>query len=229
MKGWPSFNPSQKTILENGGCSCEEGNIINDAGYFDVLIPLNIVLGFAEDYRKIIVNMKHELILLRSRSDLNAIIQTIEVEAPNNTYEEFKIDIFKIEWLMPYVQLSPENRIQLLRQIEKNRPFSISFRSWELYEYPVLPASSRQVWTVKTTNQLEKPRFVILAFQTNKKNQRSENASSFNHCHLSNVKLFLNSQSYPYSNLNLDLENNRNMQLYMICMQRKKYHKKNIT
>ena len=99
-------------------------------------------------------------------------------------------------------------------QIEKNRPFSISFRSWELYEYSVLPASSRQEWTVKTTNQLEKSRFVILAFQTNEKIKRSENGCSFNHCHLSNVKLLLNSQSYPYSNLNIDIENNQYDTLY---------------
>ena len=97
MKGWSSFNPSRKTILENGGWLCEEGNIINDPAYFDVLIPLNMVLSCAEYYRKIIVNMKHELILLRSRSDLNAVIQTVEADALNNAPEEFKIDIFQIE------------------------------------------------------------------------------------------------------------------------------------
>ena len=68
-------------------------------------------------------------------------------------------------------------------------------------EYPLLPIMSRQVWTVKTSNQLEKPRFVILGFQTNRKDQRAVNASQFYHCNLTNVKLFLNSQSYPYGNV----------------------------
>ena len=62
---------------------------------------------------------------------------------------------------------------------------------------------------VKTSNQLEKPRFVILAFQTNRKGQRAENASRFDHCNISNLKLFLNSQYYPYGNLNLDVTRNQ--------------------
>ena len=147
MKGWPSFTPSQKIILENAGWLCEAGySITNTNGFFDVFIPLNMILGFAEDYRKIVVNMKHELILSRSRTDLNAIVQTAAAaDAANRGDEAFKLEILKLEWLMPYVQLSTDNKIRLLRQIEKNRPISMSFRSWELYEYPLLPTSTRHV------------------------------------------------------------------------------------
>uniref|UniRef100_A0ABD2WGN1 Double jelly roll-like domain-containing protein n=1 Tax=Trichogramma kaykai TaxID=54128 RepID=A0ABD2WGN1_9HYME len=81
----------------------------------------------------------------------------------------------------------------------------MSFRSWELYEYPMLPISTGHVWTVKTSNQLEKPRFVILGFQTNRKAIRENDASLFDHYNLTNVKLFLNSQYYPYNNLNINV------------------------
>ena len=214
MKGWASFNPSQKTILENAGWLCDDSYSITTGGYFDVFIPLNMIFGFAEDYRKIIVNMKHELILSRSRTDLNAVLQTKGATAPDNIFEEFKITNSKIEWLMPYVQLSTEYKIRLLRQIEKSRPISVTYRSWELYEYPVLPSSNRHVWPVKTSNQLEKPRFIILGFQTKRKGQNDKNSSLFDHCNLSDVKLFLNSQYYPYSNLNLDIEHNQFAILY---------------
>ncbi|XP_014235690.1 uncharacterized protein LOC106658309 [Trichogramma pretiosum] len=212
MKGIPSFNYNQKYILENAGWTGE--SIADDSGNFDVFIPLNMIFGFAEDYRKIIVNMKHELILSRSRTNFNAVMQTIENAAPNNTYETFKIQISKIEWLMPYVQVSNQHKIQLLRQIEKNKPIAVSFRSWELYEHPSIPASSRHVWTVKTSNQLEKPRFVILAFQTKRKDQKNKDASKFDHCNVRDVKLFLNSQYYPYGNMNLDITNNKAALLY---------------
>ena len=85
----------------------------------------------------------------------------------------------------------------------------MSFRSWELYEYPRLSTATKHVWNVKTSNQLEKPRYVILGFQTNVQNSRTGNASQFRHCNISNAKLFLNSQYYPYCNLNLDFENNK--------------------
>ena len=45
-----------------------ERKINNDPGYFEVVIPLSMILGFAEDYRKIVMNAKHELILVRSRT-----------------------------------------------------------------------------------------------------------------------------------------------------------------
>ena len=117
---------------------------------------------------------------------------------------------------MLYVVASYSNKIRLLDFVGKDRPIVMRFRTWELYEYPLLTITSRQVWTVKTSNQLEKPRFVILGFQTNRKDQKAVNASRFDHCNLTNAKLFLNSQSYLYGNLNLDVNNNQFAMLYDI-------------
>jgi len=36
----------------------------------------------------------------------------------------------------------------------------------------------------------------------------SENTSRFNHCKLNNVKLYLNSECYPYDDVNLDFDKN---------------------
>ena len=94
---------------------------------------------------------------------------------------QFKIIIDKIECLLPNVKLSDARKIKFLKYIEKEPLIPISFRTWELYEYPMLPITSNHVWTVKTSTQLEKPRFVILGFQTNRKNVSSRNASHFDH------------------------------------------------
>ena len=228
MKGYASFNSNQSKILENSGwIDVEETNkIVDDHGNFDISIPLSMILGFAEDYRKIVVNVKHELVLTRSRNDINAVYQE-GVERDNRTeYEDFKINLSRIEWLMPYVILSDKHKIHLYNYMKKDIAISMSYRSWELYEYPMLPATSRHVWTVKTSNQLEKPRFVILAFQTNRKGQRTKNTSQFDHCNVSNVKLFLNSQYYPYGNLNLDINQNQYAILYdmYVNFQKQYYH-----
>ena len=108
-----------------------------------------MILGFAEEYHKIIVNCKHELVLTRSKSDINAIVQT--------ELKEFKINLVKIEW--SYVLLSGKHKIHLLHylpSLQKESPINMSFRNWELYEYPLIPTTSQHVWTVKTSNQLEK-------------------------------------------------------------------------
>ena len=216
IKGWTSFNPNQTLMLENAGWidSQENNTLIDSSGNFDVSIPLSMILGFAEDYKKIVVNVKHELILTRARNDVNAVIQENTAASGAATYEDFKIDLTKIEWLMPYVIASDKQKIQLYNFIGKDNPISMCFRSWELHEYPLLPTTSKHIWTVKTSNQLEKPRFVILALQNKKKGIKTANASHFDHCNITNAKLFLNSQYYPYNNLNLDIAKNQFAILY---------------
>ncbi|XP_015591674.1 uncharacterized protein LOC107266067 [Cephus cinctus] len=200
MKGYAALSPGQRSLIENVGWLDvrEREKLTNPDGYFDVSIPLSLILGFPEDYRKIVINAKHELILRRAKSDVNAIMQT----AP----EGCKVVIHKLEWLIPYV--SDRRKIQLLKFIERDAPISLSFRTWELYEYPLLPTTSKHVWAVKTSSQLEKPRYVILGFQTSRKNKKNKKASQIDHSNIRDVKLFLNSQCYPYGNLNLDIDHN---------------------
>ena len=209
MKGYASLSPSQLKFLEISGWN--SNSLIDDNGNFEILIPLSMVLGFAEDYQKIIVNAKHELILTRSNTDNNAIIQTQNSVTAKDT---FKFTLTKIEWLVPTIILSNIKKANLLKFIEKDPALTVSFRSWELYEYPQLPQTSKHVWTVKTSSQLEKPRYVILAFQTARNNELQANVSEFDHCDIRNVKLFLNSQYYPYGDLNLDMNNNHFVLLY---------------
>ncbi|KAL7307444.1 hypothetical protein TKK_0000623 [Trichogramma kaykai] len=221
IKGCSSFDSARAHRMENAGwCSniSEHPPVIDDNGYFDVHLPLNMIFGFAEDYKKIIVNAKHELILVRSRNDLNAIVQARREPNAQGAVpppEAFKITLKKIEWCMPTIQLSNQDKIKLLKQMEKNAPIKIPFRSWQLFEWPTIPAATRQhVWSVKTSNQLEKPRFVIIGFQTDRKSDHYQNASMFDHCNIANVKLFLNAQYYPYGNLNIDFDKNQYARLY---------------
>ncbi|XP_015118545.1 uncharacterized protein LOC107042152 [Diachasma alloeum] len=214
MKNYISQNPSQTFLLENAGWILREnGKITDNAGYFDISIPLNMILGFAEDYQRIIINPKHELIITRSHNDNNAILQAVP-PAGGAAAEDFKISLTKLEWMIPYIKVADSRKVQLLNYIAKDIPTPISFRAWELYEYPLLPRTSKHVWVVKCSTQLEKPRFVVVGFQSSRRNDKIKNASEFDHCNIRDVKLFLNSQNYPYGNLNRDITHNQYSQLY---------------
>jgi len=84
----------------------------------------------------------------------------------------------------------------------------MNFRSWDLYEYPLLQSTTKHSWAVKTATQLEKSRYVIFALQTGRKNIMSRDVSVFDDCNLTNVKLYLNSEFYPYDDLNVDFGKN---------------------
>ena len=127
MKGYASLSPSQNSITENAGWLDvgETKQLTNNEGYFNVCIPIAMILSFGEDYRKIMINAKHELILTRSKTNTKAVVQTAHLA--NGNFEDFKIEHPRIEWLMPYVSLSDKRKIRLLCNIEKD--ITMSFRT----------------------------------------------------------------------------------------------------
>lgn len=176
-------------------------------GTFAVSIPLNKVLGFAEDYNKVIINCKHELILLRNNTNLNA------VKLNSGEYIE-SLEISKIIWRVPHVKVSDREKINLLRHLDKDQPLNLVFRNWDLYEYPLLPQTLKHSWSIKTSSQIEKPRYVILGLQTSRKNRVDKDMTQFDHNNLRNVKVFLNSTYFPYENLNINFDSNNYNLLY---------------
>lgn len=223
LKGYASFNENDLRTLGNAGWASSAaalasglgGDVVDKtSGNFNFCIPLSLLFGFAEDYRRIVVNARHELVLLRSASDKNAVLWTKANEADTSEPESVRVKLEKICWRIPYVTLSDRQRIQLLKHLGRGTNVPVEYRSWELHEYPVLPKTTKQTWAVKTASQLEKPRYVIVAFQTGRKNSMDKSAARFDHCKLTNLKLHLNSISYPYDDLKLDFKNNHYALLY---------------
>jgi hypothetical protein len=134
--------------------------------------------------------------LNRSKNDLNV----IQVEGEE---VEYKFQIFKIDLAMPIITLSDEIKLKYYQLVESGRSIHISFRTWELYEYPALPATNELIWRVKSSTQLEKPRFMIFAFQTGKKNKKTLCANSLDDIKLEDLKVYLNGQYFPYEKMNI--------------------------
>lgn len=211
IKTFLSLNNNVQDAMKNAGWVAPTANVlqVNDDGEFNFCIPLKMLMGFAEDYTRIVLNVKQELILLRTSTDINAMVL-----ASGHTAANCVLELDKVYWKMPYVHVANSYKLPLLRLIEKDHTITMPFRAWELHEYPALPQTKRQNWIVKTSSQLEKPRFVVLAFQTARKNVLSAHADEFDHCNVTNARLFLNDKYYPYDNLNLDIGKDRFALLY---------------
>ncbi|XP_020297548.1 uncharacterized protein LOC109862062 [Pseudomyrmex gracilis] len=179
--------------------------------YFNFCVPLSMLLGFCEDYKRTVINARHELILIRLRNDKNCITAVFQVdrEALNG-----KIELFKVQWRMPHVMLNDVTKLSLLRTLENGRYLTMSFHSWDLYEFSLLQSTTKHSWAVKTATQLEKPKYVIFALQTARRNDMLTDISQFDHCQLTNVKLYLNSEFYPYDDLHLDFDKKKYAVLY---------------
>ena len=93
--------------------------------------------------------------------------------------------------------------------MNKDIPITVPFRSWEYHDHPAVPQTTDFKWTITSASQMERPRFIIVAFQTNRKDYILAKTNQFNHVNVTSMKVFLNSESFPYSNLNLDFTHNR--------------------
>lgn len=177
---------------------------------YDVMIPLKIWFGFCDDYKKVLLNSRHELILQRARNSLNCVWGGLSTDGSTNV----KIEITKLEWKMPYITLSDRVKMNMNGFLSKNKRFTIQHRTWDLYEYPELPQTMNHVWTVKSVSHWNKPRYVFVAFQHDKKENKIADASKFNSLRINSVRLHLNSQVYPYHMHELDFPAGRFSEIY---------------
>lgn len=202
LKTYISASTSDLQGLARAGWFVEDRSARSYADHrrFSVCVPLSMLSGFFEDNRRIIMNAKQELILVRSATDTNSYVK--------GASEDPKIIIDKLMWKMPHIEVSDEARLKMLKILNSGSYLPLSFRSWDLYEFPLLPVTNKQSWHVTTSAQLETPRFVILAFQTGRRCNSEIESTVFDNCKLTNASVFLNSERFPYDNLNLDWSNN---------------------
>lgn len=211
VKGLVSFSTDQIRILNNGGWSSSDTSSIVKDGYFNAVLPLSTLMGFFEDYKKILINCKQELVILRSQSDANAILTTIPQGEQD---EQASIEIIKFKWKMPHVEVDDETKLKLLSQLRADRPIMMGFRSWFVAEKPMPTTTTRDEWQLQSMTSIERPRFVLLVFQTNKRNITTKNVNIFDDCDVRNVKAFINGKSFPYVDMNLDFTKRQCAMLY---------------
>lgn len=166
----------------------------------DFIFPLCELLNLAKDYKKLIIFSRLELIIVRSKSDNNCFVMS----GDNSTAS---LRVQKIRRVVPQIHPEENVKLKLLKILEHGRQISMPFRSIEFHEHPGIPASTETSWQVKTATT--RPLFLIIGLQTGRKYNTKMNPALFDHCNLSDCRLYLNSKVYPYEGLNLDFDKNK--------------------
>jgi hypothetical protein len=211
MKGIVSFNASESLKYQNAGWFPTSDSKIVENGKFSACIPLKMIFGFAEDYKKVMVQTAQELVLIRSNSDVDALISTSD--------EKAKVIINKIAWRVPHIIPGLRQEAAMADLIKKGKDIQVAHRTWELHSFPALQDISKHSYTIKTATKLESPRYVILGFQTNRAGQFKKNNSQFDKCHFNNIRIYLNNERFPYENVNNNFNNNQYSTLYEMFAQ----------
>jgi|GEM_PF-5767780 hypothetical protein len=201
MKTMVSWGQSHlKTLLSYGwGLTQKNQDIFDTTSHiFSGKLPLKYLMGFAEDYTRGILNTKQELTLIIARSFKNCYLGEVDAD----------IEINKIEWRIRHIVPEDRQKLKLLNRVNKggvNAKIKMAYRMWDLYELPTLRKTATDIWAIKTTNSLERPRYIIIGFQsTDSSDNRSKDVTQFVHADISNIRTYLNSEVYPYERWNLD-------------------------
>ncbi|XP_065682356.1 uncharacterized protein LOC136095555 [Hydra vulgaris] len=197
---WFKDNTTTADLVNNTGFSARQQFIIQKPttkGSFELSIPLRHIFGFCDDYDKVFYGLKHELFLLR-RNDDNAIFRAVGVAAG-------KVNITRISLMMRRATPSDVANLQLVKIIKSQETLDMGFRS-RFLDRTNVPQNTTFDWRLglRTT---EKPRYILVAFQTNREGNQEQNSSIFDHCDLKNMWIELNEERYPATNYSLSFPN----------------------
>ena len=177
-------------------------------GYFSIPIHLDHILGFTEDYNRVIYGMRHTFQMTRRANDADAIFRGRGVDAG-------KIVLSKITWWMPRVAPSEPEVYKLYKQIGDNKLLiDCAFRMRQCASIDI-PAVMSYTWNLGVRTAPEKPRYIIIGFQSGKADNQEANAALFDHCNVTNMKVRLNSTEYPSSDFNANFARNNYAGFYM--------------
>ena len=194
---WYKDSGAAAHLTTNPGFGIRHGNIIktpDPKGTFSFRIPLKHIFGFAEDYDKIVYGFRHVLTLVR-KSDDDAIFRLTAAGAG-------KITLSKVSWYMPHVRPADIPKLKLYEMIEKKVSVPVGFRMRQCESISV-PQTTNFTWILTVKSSPEKPRYIIVAFQTDKDGDQEKNTSAFDHVSVQNMYVTLNSTRYPVVDYNL--------------------------
>lgn len=197
--GW---NTRRNILFKNNTGTGED----NNSGSFRFSVKLEDIFGFATDYHRVMYGFVHTLTLIRNVNHNDALFGTDAAVAG-------KVNFTKISWILPHVEPSQMANYELVKMINEQRTLSIDFRVRQCLT-TVVPQSDTFLWRLGIRTSPEKPRFIVLGFQTDREGDLKKNLGLFDHCNLKNTYVLLNNQRYPAMDYNVDFMKNHYNKLY---------------
>src|SRR5437870_1945403 len=174
-------------------------------GNFSFIIPFSHIFGFSE-YDKVLYNMEHILKFTRALDDL-------PIHRANGVAAG-KIVLSDIRWVIPQVIPSPVKRTQLLELVKNKALIPLHFCA-RSDDHTTVNANVRSFnWMLNSSAGVEKPRWIILAFQTDKTRTQEQNPAIFDHVNLTSACVKLNGDRYPSDYIDIDFAKNDFVKLY---------------
>lgn len=187
---------------------------------FSAMIPLNCIFNFCSDYKKVIYGMQHKISLTRT-ADTRALMRAnAAIDASGHfaacvaLANDAKVVLSALKWCMPYVQPSATKTIDLLDVINTKEPVPLVFLN-KRSEVVAVPRATTFNWKLQLAGGIERPRFLIFGFQTDRGVNQTTNSVTFDRTpNVISGYVILNGIRYPYTDLGTDLASKKYTKFY---------------
>ena len=184
----------------------DERSTSDPHGSFIFAIELENLFWFCEDYDKVVYGMRHKLTLVR-KSDNDAIKKTVATA-------NGKVELTKVSWVMPRVHPNGIKKFNLYKSIESKISLDAAFRMRQCGVAEILAQTRTFHWRFGVRTTPEKPRHVLIAFQSDRTGDQDENPSLFDHLSATQVSVVLNDTTYPARDVIADFRKHRYVEYY---------------
>jgi len=175
---WKKDATTTAVVADNAGFNTRQSYLIASPtakGTFSFRVPLKHIFGFCEDYDKIVYGLKHTLTLVR-KSDDDAIFRA-------NAADAGKVTIDKIS---KHVLPAHAEKFSIYKEIESKAALPVAYRTRQCDTITV-PQATTFAWRLGVINAPEKPRWIVIGFQTGKSGDQTQTPAIFDHVNLKNM------------------------------------------
>ena len=119
---------------------------------------------------------------------------------------------------MPHVFPADVETFSIYKTIESKDNVPVAYRTRQCDMLSV-PEATSFTWRLRVKTALEKPRFIVVCFQTAKDGDQTKYPSTFDHVILKNASVTLNSDRYPAVDYNLSFANQKFSTVLQPCLE----------
>ena len=168
------------------------------------MIKMSDLFGFVNDLEKIIYGLGFELILKRSNNDralysINAGAGTVANDA--------NIEIRDISWCVPSIVPNNDNRIIVQKGLNIKNNVNFSYYERKTF-YKNVPNATNFLFDLGMESGMERPQYIIIAFENNNVNEQTHDASTFHIMNVTECYCKIGSEFYPEDRMNINYSTN---------------------
>ena len=110
----------------------------------------------------------------------------------------------------------PQSKVDtyLTNEIRSIKELQAAFHSRKCNFISVQPSTDESDWRLGQNLPSERPRYVVVGFQTNRSGSQEKKPSVFDHCDLQNITVTLNGLKHPLNGYNLSFAKNSYVMAY---------------